>query len=77
VTSVGKAALYRTAVVKGHIFTHNGEQDLPAGTIVGVAFLCLARNQMFKRYEPIYTVTLQGGQHWGNLYESALTDFVL
>jgi hypothetical protein len=77
VSAAGKAALYRTAVVKGHIFTHNGEQDIAEGTIVAVSFRCMARNQMYKREEPVYSVTLQGGKYWGDLYESALCDFVL
>lgn len=74
---MSKAHLYRTAAIKGHIVTHNGEHDLPAGTIVGVRFRCMAHNAMFKRDEPVYNVTLADGSYWGDLYESALTGFVL
>jgi hypothetical protein len=72
-----KYGMFKTAVVDQSVFTHNGEQDLPMGTIVGVRFNCTARNQMFRRDEPVYEVTLQGGKVWGYLFGHALTDFVI
>lgn len=72
-----KATLYRTAAIKAHIVTHNGEHDLPAGTIVGVRFRCMARNAMYRRTEPVYSITLADGSYWGDLYQTALTGFVL
>lgn len=75
--SWGKAGLYRTAIVRGHIVTHNGEHALTEGTVVGVRMRCIARNAMFRRDEPVYSVTLADGSYWGDLYQSALTDFVL
>ena len=75
--SWGAASLYRTAIVRGHIVTHNGEHDLPAGTVVAVKLRCIARNPMYRRNEPVYSVTLADGSYWGDLYENALTGFVL
>lgn len=76
-TTAIRASFYRTARVRGHIFTHNGADDLPAGEIVGVRFCRMAYNAMYRRTEPVYTVTLQGGRVYGDLYENALTGFGL
>lgn len=75
--AVRKAALYRTAVIARDIFTHNGEDDLQAGTIVGVRYRCTAWNAMYRRGEDVYTVTLQGGRVYGDMYENCLREFVL
>ena len=72
-----KAPMYRTATVRGHVVTDGATGDLEAGTIVGVRFRFMARNAMRRIDEPVFTVTLQGGRVWGDLYASALCNFVL
>lgn len=72
----GKYQLFRTARVPAHVFTANGENDIPAGAIVGVKFRCIARNQMRRREEPVYSVTVNG-QFWGDMYASGLDHFTL
>ncbi len=71
-----KYELFCTATIAKHIVTHEGEQDLPEGTIVGVRYATTARNQLFRRNEPVFAVTVRG-QFWGHLYASAMKDFVL
>jgi hypothetical protein len=73
----GKYRLFKTAAAGTNIFTNNAEGDISEGTIVGIKFITTARNQLYRRDEPVYMVTLQGGREWGALYGSALTDFVL
>lgn len=68
--------LYRTAQVQGNIFTHNGEHDLPAGEIVEVKYRCEAYNALHKKNMAVYSV-FHAGTYWGDLYETALTGFVL
>jgi hypothetical protein len=71
-----KRALYKTAVVARHIFTNNGDADLPAGAFVGIAFIGEHRNQLYRREEAVYAVT-HDGKFWGHLYANCLRDFVL
>lgn len=71
-----KYQAFRTARVPGGIFTHNGERDIPAGAIVAVEYRLTARNQMFRRDEPVYAVTYNG-ETWGDLYASTLDQFTL
>ena len=74
----GKYPLFRTAVIKSDIHTHNGENDLPARLVVGVSHRFDAYNATFRRMEPVYRITLPNGKRYGaDLYGSALTDFVL
>lgn len=70
----GKYAKFRTAQVRSHIFTNNGEADLPAGAFVAVQYRLTARNQLFRRDEPVYAVT-HNGELWGDVYASALDHF--
>jgi hypothetical protein len=72
-----KAPMYRTAAVRGHVVTNGGAGDLEEGTIVGVRFRLMAYNAMRRIDEPVFTVTLQNGRVWGDLYASALCNFVL
>ena len=72
-----KCPLYKTAELATHVFTNNGDDDLSAGTIVGVSYIGQQLNQMHKRDEPVFAVTLQGGRFWGHLYANALDRFVL
>jgi len=72
----GKFALYRTARVARHVHTENGADDLVPGEFVGVEFFRVARNQLYRRDEPVYTVT-KNGRVWGMVYANALSDFVL
>lgn len=69
--------MYKTAVVAKHVYTHNGENDLCKGTIVGVKYRFDAVNKLYNRTEAVFTVTLQGGKIWGDVYASVLDDFVL
>lgn len=71
-----KYKIFRTARVARHVLTHNGENDLPEGAIVGVRFYAVARNQLFRRDEPIYTV-IHEGREWGTVYANALADLTL
>lgn len=69
----GKYRLFQTARIAKHVFTHNGEHDLPEGEHVGIVFRCEAFNPMFRRMEPVYTI--KGKDR--DLYANALGDFVL
>jgi hypothetical protein len=68
-----KYELFKTAIVRGHLFTNNAEQDIEAGTVVAIEYRCTARNQMLKRNEPIYT--LKG--YDVDVYANNLSSFVL
>lgn len=68
-----KYRLFRTATVRAHIFTHNGQDDLREGEIVAIEYAGDARNQMYRREEPVYRV--KGTEH--ALYANALSDFTL
>lgn len=73
ISNPGKYKIFKTARVAGNIFTHNGEQDLAAGTFVAIKYLCTARNQMYRRNEPVYSII----GHDRDLYANALSNFVL
>lgn len=73
VKNTGKYNLYKTAVVASHIFTENGIDDLKEGQIVGIEYVGEARNQLYRRNEPLYRI--KGTSH--TLYANALGDFVL
>ena len=64
---------FKTAIVRGHLFTNDGEGDIEAGTVVAIAYRCTARNQMLRRSEPVYTLKDYGM----DIYASNLADFVL
>ena len=66
-----KYALYSSADVACNLFGENGA-DVSAGTPVGIKFLGVRRNQLYKRDEPIYQLTT------GHVvYANALNCFVL
>lgn len=68
-----KYRMFSSAVIAKNIVTHNGEQDMEEGQIVGIEFLCEARNQLFRRDEPVYKI--KGTDI--NLYANCLRDFVI
>ena len=72
----GKYELFATARIARHMFTENGERDLPEGECVGVKYRLTARNQLYRRDEPVFTVS-HNGQMWGDVYANALCDFIL
>lgn len=76
-TNPKKYELFKTAIINNHFFTHNGEFDLTKGTVVGIKFRCIAPNKLYRRDEPVYSVILQNGLFYGDLYANALTNFVL
>lgn len=66
-----KYEIYSSAEVARHLFCENGD-DVPEGTPVGVQFMGVVRNQLYKRDEPIYKLTT------GHVvYANALACFVL
>jgi hypothetical protein len=69
----GKYQLFKTAVIASDIFTHNGEDDLKAGTHVAIQYFCTAKNCMYNRIEPVYM--LVGMDR--TMYANTLKDFVL
>jgi hypothetical protein len=71
-----KYRLFKTAQIARHVFTNNGEFDLPEGKYVELRYRCTARNQLFRRDEPVYTVTADD-KEWGDIYGNALTGFTL
>lgn len=77
VRNPGKYALFNTAVVAKAIVTHNAENDLHVGDIVGIKYAGTVKNMLYKRYEPIYEVTRIGGMFYGYVYANTLKDFVL
>lgn len=68
-----KYRLFQTATIAKNIFTHNGENDLREGEIVGIEYFTTARNTLFKRDEPVYII--KGKDH--TLYANCLKDFIL
>ena len=72
-----KYEMYKTAKIATHVFTNDGRHDLPAGEIVGVQYRTTAYCSTRRRYEPVYTVTLQDNSVWGDMYAAHLTRFVL
>ena len=73
----GKYVLFRTAVVARHVVTVNGMADLHAGDVVGIQYGQTGYHPLYRRLEPMYTVTRSDGTRGGYLYGSALKDFVL
>lgn len=71
-----KYELYKTAVIARHIFTDDGADDLAPGTVVRVTFDRVARNQLYRRDEPVYRVEANGKFH-GYFYANTLSEFVL
>lgn len=69
----GKYRLFKTARIATHLFTNNGEHDLHEGTFVGITYHCTARNQLYRRDEPLYR--LSGSNRI--VYANVLCDFVL
>ena len=67
---------YKTARIRGHVFTENGEHDLEAGQFVAVRHIRNAWNGLTRRVEPVYSITANGSI-WGVMYASNLSDFVL
>lgn len=67
----GKYRLFSTAQIATHVFTQDGEADLPEGKHVAIVFRCEAMNRLFRRVEPVYHVEGR------DLYASALKNFVL
>ena len=76
-TNPKKYELFKTAIINTNLLTHNGDFDLTKGTIVGIKFRCIAPNKLYRRNEPVYSVTLQNGLFWGDVYANSLTNFVL
>ena len=68
-----KYELFKTAIVRSHLFTNNAEQDIEAGTVVAIEYRCTARNQLHKRSEPVYWI----GGYDTPIYANCLSDFVL
>ena len=68
-----KYELFKTATLRCHLLTNNGEQDIEAGTVVAIEYRYTARNQMLKRSEPIYTLKGYGV----DIYANNLASFVL
>ena len=68
-----KYELFKTAIVRGHLFTNDGEQDIEAGTVVAIKYRCTARNRMLKRSEPVYTLK----DYDIDVYANNLASFVL
>lgn len=71
-----KYELFKTAEIAKNVFTNNGENDLPEGEIVGIQYFTTARNQIYRRMEPVYSVTVNG-KFWGQVYANTLRNFVL
>ncbi len=51
-----KYQLYTSAEVARHLFGEDG-QGVPEGTFVGVKFVGVVRNQLYRRDEPVYQLT--------------------
>jgi hypothetical protein len=70
-TNPKKYSLFKTATTTAHFFGED-VNDLPEGTIVGLEYLGVRRNQLYRRDEPIYR--LNTGH---TVYANALSSFVL
>lgn len=68
-----KYELFKTAIIARDIITHNGDDDIKAGTCVGIEYFCTAPNKLFRRNEPVYRIA--GTER--HLYANCLADFVL
>lgn len=60
-TNRTKYERFRTAIVASRTFTHNGENDLHPGEIVGIRFLRHRLNPVNRRPEPMYAATSPSG----------------
>ena len=77
VQNPGKYQSFKTAIVNKSIVTHNAENDLQPGEIVGIKYAGTVKNHLYQRNEPLYEVTRIGGHFYGHVYANALKDFVL
>ena len=68
--------MFRTARVKSHVFTDNGEDDLAAGQFVAIRHNRNAYNGVRRRTEPVYSITTGGGV-WGVMFANNLSNFTL
>jgi hypothetical protein len=75
-TNPKKYELFRTARVKSHVFTDNGEDDLAAGQFVAIRHIRNAYNGVRRRTEPVYSITTGGGV-WGVMFANNLSNFTL
>lgn len=66
-----KYSLFKTATTRANFFGANGD-DVSEGTIVGLEYLGVRRNQLYKRDEPVYR--LNTGH---TVYANSLVNFVL
>ena len=69
----GKYQMFRTAVIAKTVFTTPGEKLLTEGDFVAVEYAGSARNQLFRREEPLYRVVGTDRTLYGNCFR----DFVL
>jgi hypothetical protein len=76
VANPGKYMLFKTAKVKGNVFTENGTDDLEAGQYVAIKHMRNAWNGLRHREEPVYSITSKG-KVWGVMFASCLSEFVL
>ena len=68
-----KYRLFQAAQIARDIITNNGEQDMKAGTHVCIKYRCDAKNAMYRRTEPVYSIV----GHDRDLYANNLMNFVL
>lgn len=71
-----KAKLYVTAKVRSHIFTNNGERDIPTGDYVAIRYIGERMHPWFHAAEPMFLAT-HNGEEWGALGADALEEFCL
>jgi hypothetical protein len=73
-TNPKKYELFKTATVKGDIYTDSGKV-LAKGDIVQVEYVRRLPNSLYGRVEPTYKVFSEHHEH--EMFASALADFVL
>lgn len=61
-----KYAMFKTAKVKNRIVNTDGTVE--PDTIVGLSFIGVRRNQLYKRQEPVYMLTTGDCCYANNLY---------
>jgi len=66
-----KYSLFKTATTRANFFGENGA-DVPKGTIVGLEYLGVRRNQLYKRDEPIYRLNTGHTVYANSLHEFTL-----
>jgi hypothetical protein len=66
-----KYTLFKTATTTTHFFCENGN-DVPKGTIVGLEFFGVKRNQLYKRDEPVYKLNTGHVVYANNLHRFVL-----